>query len=335
VCRCIVRACTLHLARPENVLFEDGGAGSSSLCLKLIDFGYAALHQPGERLRGLSGTPDYVAPEVLSWYEGEGADDRATAAGGARPPERAEYDASCDMWSVGVILYILLCGFPPFYAEGEAELIAKVRSGRYQFTSPYWDEMSDDAKDLISRCLSVDPSNRPSPTEALMHSFLQADTARAASLAASPPPHQAPAMENAPSPRHTAAAAAPAHAPAPRVAKESINSGELIARIRQMRRTYAPGRALVERAGASAPALRLTLQADGPCVGEPPSRASLKQQGATFVKVPRGLFQDIYALADAQRRGEMPSGSEQPLTDALQRLSAEVQRGAVGQQLHD
>ena len=92
--------------KPENVLFErpDPGPGNGVGALKLIDFGYAALHRPGEPLRGLSGTPDYVAPEVLSWYEGDEADGHA-------PPAEAqrEYGASCDMWSVGVILYILLC----------------------------------------------------------------------------------------------------------------------------------------------------------------------------------------------------------------------------------
>ena len=81
--------------KPENVLFHqpDPGLGNSVGSLKLIDFGYAALHKPGERLRGLSGTPDYVAPEVLSWYDG---DDE----GILPPPSNVEYNASCDMWSV-------------------------------------------------------------------------------------------------------------------------------------------------------------------------------------------------------------------------------------------
>lgn len=108
--------------KPENVLFVDEGQTT----LKLIDFGYAAMHRPGvDKLRGLSGTPDYVAPEVLSWYEGD-------PEGEPDPNElRLEYDASCDMWSVGVILYILLCGFPPFYEEELPALFDQILKARY------------------------------------------------------------------------------------------------------------------------------------------------------------------------------------------------------------
>ena len=78
--------------KPENILFEqpDAGPGGAVGSLKLIDFGYAALHKPGERLRGLSGTPDYVAPEVLSWYEGD-------EDGALQPPTNDEYNGSCDI----------------------------------------------------------------------------------------------------------------------------------------------------------------------------------------------------------------------------------------------
>ena len=152
--------------KPENLLLDESADGA--LNLKIIDFGYAALHEPGERLRGLSGTPDYVAPEVLSWYEGDEADP-------SQAPEQVEYDASCDMWSVGVIMYILLCGFPPFYAEAEPDLIDRVRAGAYEFTSPYWDRVSDAAKDLIARCLALRPDERPSPTQALTHPWVAGD----------------------------------------------------------------------------------------------------------------------------------------------------------------
>jgi serine/threonine protein kinase len=158
--------------------------GSSEI--KLIDFGYAGVWEPQKQLTGLCGTPDYVAPEVLSWYEGD-------PEGEPDPNElRLEYDASCDMWSVGVILYILLCGFPPFYAEGEAELIARVRTGVFEFTSPYWDSISEDAKDLICSCLSLDPAERPTPAAALRPPWVRdgaagTPTPAAASAAALPP----------------------------------------------------------------------------------------------------------------------------------------------------
>ena len=157
--------------KPENVLFEAAGkTGGADGSLKIIDFGYAALHHPGERLRGLSGTPDYVAPEVLSWYEGdEPAEDESP--GGAPPPEPppqlewlfVRYVVS---WRHPLHPAMRL---PPFYAEGEAEQIARVREGTYEFTSPYWDDISDEAKDLIARCLSLNPSERPTPTQALTH----------------------------------------------------------------------------------------------------------------------------------------------------------------------
>lgn len=75
-----------------------------------------------------SGTPGYVAPEVL-----------------AQQP----YGKSVDVWSIGVIAYILLCGYPPFYDENDANLFAQILKGDFEFDSPYWDEISDSAKDFI------------------------------------------------------------------------------------------------------------------------------------------------------------------------------------------
>ena len=385
--------------KPENVLFEAAGkTGGADGSLKIIDFGYAALHHPGERLRGLSGTPDYVAPEVLSWYEGDEPAE-GESPGGAPPPEpppQLEYDSSCDMWSIGVILYILLCGFPPFYAEGEAELIARVREGTYEFTSPYWDDISDEAKDLIARCLSLNPDERPTPTQALTHTWVAdggkgfvtlgamqppaaapaqaVPVVQARPAAAAPPPAEAafveepaeeeeeeevapvqarkvaqqppPAYEQEwppPPPATAPAAARPASSTtsaAPVAASTSLDKGELIARIRQMRRAYAPH----ARAGAGssssgsggggsgsgAQPMQLTLDSDGTKFASAPSRAELEKQGATFVKLPKALFQDIYALCDAHRRGELADGGERPLHEMLQALTSEVQKGALG-----
>ena len=361
--------------KPENVLFEDPEAVDGTGSLKLIDFGYAALHRPGERLRGLSGTPDYVAPEVLSWYEGDGTSENEAE------PARIEYDASCDMWSVGVIMFILLCGFPPFYAEGEAELIARVREGNFEFTAPYWDDISEEAKDLIAQCLSLQPEDRPTPTEALRHPWVAgevADMEAEAQAPASAPPRShsrspGPAAGRPP-PAKAQSPPAPIHAP-PAVDDDDVEAasppsvvqvrsaqlhqqpqlparsqspllptaappapedlgagpppGELIARIRQLRHAYAPGHPQQRRSGApGAPSLQCSLGATEPVVGSAPTREELQAQGATFVKVPRSLFQDIYALMDAQRRGELPKEVELP--DMLTALTAEVQRGRVG-----
>jgi hypothetical protein len=89
------------------------------------------------------------------------------------------------MWSVGVITYILLCGFPPFYDENNAELFRQIKAGAYDFPSPYWDEVSDLAKDLISRLLVVDPAKRLSAAEVLAHPWVAAAQSTAPLAAAS------------------------------------------------------------------------------------------------------------------------------------------------------
>ncbi|OWZ22298.1 CAMK/CAMKL protein kinase [Phytophthora megakarya] len=97
------------------------------------------------------GTPGYVAPEILE----------------GRP-----YGAEVDLWSLGVIAYILLCGFPPFYDENNAALFQSIKSGVYDYPSPYWDCVSDSAKDLISRLLVVDPKKRFTAQQVLDHPWV-------------------------------------------------------------------------------------------------------------------------------------------------------------------
>jgi len=77
------------------------------------------------------------------------------------------------MWSVGVILYILLCGFPPFYEEELSALFKQIMSGRYDFPSPWWDNISKDAKDLVQALLVVDPKKRLTATEVLKNKWIQ------------------------------------------------------------------------------------------------------------------------------------------------------------------
>ena len=85
------------------------------------------------------GTPGYVAPEILM---GHG------------------YDKEVDLWSLGVITYILLCGFPPFYDDNQSELFNTIRKGKYHYPSPYWDEVSSDARNVIDNLLKLDPRVR-------------------------------------------------------------------------------------------------------------------------------------------------------------------------------
>ena len=98
------------------------------------------------------GTPGYVAPEVIK--------NRGYAGG------------SCDMWSAGVILYILLCGFPPFYEDELPALFDQILKGRYDFPSPWWDNISPDAKDLVRKMLTVDAKKRITAKEVLSHKWI-------------------------------------------------------------------------------------------------------------------------------------------------------------------
>ncbi|XP_060898368.1 MAP kinase-activated protein kinase 3 isoform X1 [Labrus mixtus] len=131
--------------KPENLLYTNRERNG---ILKLTDFGFAketSLHNP---LQTPCYTPYYVAPEVLG-------------------PEK--YDMSCDMWSLGVIMYILLCGFPPFYSNtGQAispGMKRRIRMGQYEFPNPEWAEVSQEAKDLIHQLLKTDPNERMSITQ--------------------------------------------------------------------------------------------------------------------------------------------------------------------------
>ena len=92
----------------------------------------------------------YVAPEVL-----------------AQKP----YGKSVDVWSIGVISYILLCGYPPFYDENDANLFAQILKGEFEFDSPYWDDISEDAKQFIRQLMCVDVDKRLSCDEALRHAW--------------------------------------------------------------------------------------------------------------------------------------------------------------------
>ena len=109
--------------------------------------------------------PAYVAPEVLV------------------NQQNRRYNRAVDMWSVGVLLYVCLCGFPPFSEElGPPSMRQQIIEARYAFFSPYWDDIADDALDLISRLLVADPNRRLSVEQALRHPWLR-DCAESLELA--------------------------------------------------------------------------------------------------------------------------------------------------------
>ncbi|XP_051874767.1 MAP kinase-activated protein kinase 2-like [Pristis pectinata] len=138
--------------KPENLLYT---TKDFNAVLKLTDFGFAKETTLHNALVTPCYTPYYVAPEVLG-------------------PEK--YDKSCDMWSLGVIMYILLCGYPPFYSNHGLAISPgmkkRIRMGQYEFPNPEWSEVSEEAKDLIRQVLKTDPTERMTITEFMNHPWI-------------------------------------------------------------------------------------------------------------------------------------------------------------------
>ncbi|RUS78468.1 hypothetical protein EGW08_013756 [Elysia chlorotica] len=131
--------------KPENILYENLSQDSR---LKLADFGLSTIVSNKVALVTVCGTPAYCAPEVLKGQC---------------------YNRQCDMWSIGVIAYILLCGYEPFFAENDAAMFKKILKGEFVFDEPWWNDVSDNAKDLVRKLLVVNPNKRLTPTAALKH----------------------------------------------------------------------------------------------------------------------------------------------------------------------
>jgi len=142
--------------KPENFLFLTKDPIEKSL-LKIIDFGLSCKFDKGQVLTTKAGTPYYVAPQVLS----------------------GKYDHMSDIWSLGVITYVMLCGYPPFFGDTDAEVLAKVRSGAYTFNNSDWKGISEDAKDLIRVMLKMNPSDRCTAEQALGHDWIKKQAPRA------------------------------------------------------------------------------------------------------------------------------------------------------------
>ncbi|KAG8933014.1 hypothetical protein FRC03_008634 [Tulasnella sp. 419] len=135
--------------KPENILYRTKAEDSD---IVIADFGIAKhLDTPNEQLHSVAGSFGYVAPEVLN------------SKGHGKP---------VDIWSVGIITYVLLCGYPPFRSEDPAELVAETTRGNIQFHDRFWKNVSDEAKGFVKTLLNVDPANRPTADQALKEHWL-------------------------------------------------------------------------------------------------------------------------------------------------------------------
>jgi len=141
--------------KPENLLCSEMDDGK--MVIKIADFGLSKAFGGGSggesALSTSCGTPDYAAPEVLRM---DGA-----------------YDKSVDLWSVGVITYVLLCGFPPFYGKSQAQLFEKILNADFEFPEPEWTHISAEAKDFINHLLVLDVKTRFTTQQCLDHPWLK------------------------------------------------------------------------------------------------------------------------------------------------------------------
>jgi calcium/calmodulin-dependent protein kinase I len=139
-------ACSLHFH------FHTTQDPNKLLPVKLADFGFAKAVPTKNGCRTLCGTPGYLAPEILERWPA--------------------YDTMCDIWSVGVILFLLLGGYLPFDDDDEDKVFDRTRNGEYSFRKQFWSNISAGAKDLISQCLLINPAKRASASEALKHEWM-------------------------------------------------------------------------------------------------------------------------------------------------------------------
>jgi len=142
--------------KPENLLLSSKDSNN----VKLADFGLSKWLKETPNLFNCAGTPGYLAPEILEAYY-----------------HKIPYGKTVDLWSTGVILYILLFGFPPFWEEDQDEMFEKIRKGDYEFPDNM--TITPQAKDLIQRLLTVDPSKRITAKAALEHPWIKGEASSA------------------------------------------------------------------------------------------------------------------------------------------------------------
>jgi serine/threonine protein kinase len=131
---------------PIGSPFSSPQSKDDDASIKIADFGFSRRVHTPHSLTTRCGTPTYVAPEIL---------------------KNIPHDTKADMWSVGVIIYVLLVGYPPFMEDKQQDLFRKIRCGEYEFFEEDWIEVSEEAKDLIKNLLLTDPAQRLTAAEAL------------------------------------------------------------------------------------------------------------------------------------------------------------------------
>ena len=136
--------------KPENIMLlqkpENG-----NYHIKLIDFGTAKIFKPGKKMNKFIGTSYYIAPEVL----------------------KERYDEKCDVWSCGIILYILLCGYPPFNGNSNVEIFHAIQNQNPLFAGEEWDDITNEAKELIKLMLRKNPNERWNSEQCLKHKWFR------------------------------------------------------------------------------------------------------------------------------------------------------------------
>ncbi|KAJ0237547.1 Calcium-dependent protein kinase 10 [Hirschfeldia incana] len=148
VMMCHVNGVVHRDLKPENFLFANKKENSA---LKAIDFGLSVFFKPGEKFTEIVGSPYYMAPEVL----------------------KRDYGPEVDVWSAGVIIYILLCGVPPFWAETEQGVALAILRGVIDFKRDPWPQISESAKSLVRQMLDPDPTKRLTAQQVLAHPWIQ------------------------------------------------------------------------------------------------------------------------------------------------------------------
>ncbi|CAJ1943006.1 unnamed protein product [Cylindrotheca closterium] len=137
--------------KPQNLLLS---SKENHTEVKIIDFGFSRRVHTPQSLTSRCGTPHYVAPEIL---------------------KNIPHDESSDIWSVGVIVFLILVGYLPIMKETQSELFQEIRTGNWKFQEEDWEHISQEAKDFVSKCLNVDPEQRWTVEEALESPWINAD----------------------------------------------------------------------------------------------------------------------------------------------------------------
>jgi serine/threonine-protein kinase Chk2 len=140
--------------KPENILLKS----KEDDTIKLSDFGLSrVMNEDASKMKTMCGTPQYVAPEILTEADNDG------------------YSKACDLWSLGVILYIMLVGYPPFNETKSKSLFEQIKTADFDYDKEFWSKISDEVKDFIVHLLTVDPNKRYNVQQALDHPWMKGE----------------------------------------------------------------------------------------------------------------------------------------------------------------